>query len=472
MGRQARAGHIMGKGGAMDSKDLLALLDLKGESTVSLPPAVAIAPTVEPAPAAASPTALRVDAWGLRRGRDLVAESDRLKALDTDAFAAADFFGAAFDPEPILLNVCATPLRREFLAHMFETPAYHKLHAATRLDDTASTIAAAHFAEEYSRLGRDLAAGATDAGEHEMAVLRAAGRAVKNAGSEVGEMREATSALGLGAGCPGRNDPQRIAELFRRVRSDATLRRICDLAGRFRRVAQGRQRRKVRHGLDDIVGIEMSNEISRLLPVELSRLVDPDLELDALRRLAEAQSLCREHHSLEPVGKGPIICVVDESSSMDGEKCHTAKALALTLAWIARQQRRWCGLVAYSGDSGERLLALPPARWDETALCDWLSAFIGCGSTLDVPVREMPEFYRRLGAPPGVTDVIFVTDAQCRIPAPDCAAFVQWKRSVQARLHSLVLDNPPGDLATISDEVHAVTSLAAESEAVGRVLSL
>jgi uncharacterized protein with von Willebrand factor type A (vWA) domain len=47
---------------------------------------------------------------------------------------------------------------------------------------------------------------------------------------------------------------------------------------------------------------------------------------------------------------------------MAGDKVHTAKALALALAWIARQQKRWCGLVAYSGDSGERLLALPPGR--------------------------------------------------------------------------------------------------------------
>jgi uncharacterized protein with von Willebrand factor type A (vWA) domain len=75
---------------------------------------------------------------------------------------------------------------------------------------------------------------------------------------------------------------------------------------------------------------------------------------------------------------------------MAGEKIHTAKALALALAWVARRQRRWCALVAFSGDSGERLLPLPPGRWDELGLADWLSAFIGRGSDCDVPVREMP----------------------------------------------------------------------------------
>ena len=113
---------------------------------------------------------------------------------------------------------------------------------------------------------------------------------------------------------------------------------------------------------------------------------------------------------------------------MEGEKVHTAKALALALAWVARQQRRWCGLVAYSGDSGERLLALPPGRWDEAALMDWLVAFIGRGSAIDVPVREMPRMYAELKAPEGKTDVMFVTDAICRIPAGDKARFMAWKQ--------------------------------------------
>ena len=48
---------------------------------------------------------------------------------------------------------------------------------------------------------------------------------------------------------------------------------------------------------------------------------------------------------------------------------------------------------------------------------DWLEAFLGRGGDLDVPVRELPDYYRRLGAPPGQTDVILVTGAPCHIPA-------------------------------------------------------
>lgn len=457
----------------MDPKELLDMLDLGGK-----PPR----PPDEPAPPArgredktpeyASPTALDVDDWGLRRGRDLVGESDRLQRAGTDDFTAADFFTATFDPDPRLLEACTDPLRRQYIEQLLDTPDFRALHAATQLDDTAAAIATVHLAEQYAKLKRESGTGTRDTTEREVATLRAVGRAVAEAAKDVGELHEAAAALGMGPGSPGSNDPRSIAALFKRVRGDPTIRRVCDLAGRFRRVAQSKQRMKLTHGLDDVVGVEIGGDVGRLLPVELARLTVPELELDTLRRIAERQAQCREHHATEPVGKGPVIVSVDESGSMSGEKIHTAKALALALAWIARSQRRWCGLVAYSGDSGERLLSLPPGRWDESTLCDWLTAFIGRGSNLDVPVREMPDYYERLGAPRGITDLVFVTDARCQIDALTRSRFLTWKTAARARLISLVVDNPPGDLAAISDEVHTVRALDPAGEAVGRVLSL
>ncbi len=465
----------------MDPKDLLKMLDLEGKPPdAPTESCVVTADAGSGPPPAASPTALDVDAWGLRRGRELVAESERLQKAGTDPFAAADFFTCAFDPDPKLTSSCADRRRHQFVAQLLDTPEYHALHAATRLDDTAAGIAATHFAEQFAELKKEdtkdhsggAVGGSGNSLGEEMATLRAVGRAVAEAGKEVSELHEAAGALGMGPGSPGSNDPRAVAALFKRVRSDPALRRICELAGRFRRVAQSKQRMKQAHGLDDVVGVEPGGDIGRLLPVELARLVLPELEIDALRRIAERQAACREHHAVEPAGKGPVIIALDESGSMEGAKIHTAKALALALAWVARQQKRWCALVAYSGDSGERLLPLPPGRWDESKLADWLAAFIGRGSDIDVPVREMPRMYRELGAPTGVTDLVFVTDARCRLPADLQAAFSDWKRAAQARLVTLVIDNPPGDLALVSDEVHAVRSLAPDSDAVGRVLSL
>lgn len=464
----------------MDPNELLKLLNLNAK-----PPPESTSPPAPPQPDAhhptgsTNPTALEVDEWGLRRGRDLVAESERLQKVGTDAFAAADFFAAAFEPQPRLNDGCIDAKRHRFLSQLFDTPEYRSLHTDTQLDDTAAAIAAGHFAEQFAKLKKeDRGGGAVPAGADadeladEMAALRAVGKAVTEARKEVDELRDTSAALGLGPGQPGSNDPRAIAEIYTRVRNDPALRRISELAGRFRRVAASKQRQKVTHGLDDVVGVEPGGDIGRLLPSELAKLAVPELEIDTLCRIVERQAMCREHHAVEPVGKGPILCVVDESGSMEGSRAHTAKALALALAWVARQQRRWAGLIAYSGASGERLLPLPPGRWNESALCDWLSAFIGGGSDLDVPINELPRMYREIGAPPGLTDLVIVTDAKCRIPPELKRRFLDWRQSARVRAVSLVIGSAPGDLEGVCDEIHRVNALDPAGDAVGRVLAL
>jgi hypothetical protein len=85
----------------MNRDDLLRMLDLHGKEAKP-PPAdegggLEIMPAEAPPPAAsASPTALALDEWGLRRGREVLAESARIKALGLGAEAVADFHGAAF----------------------------------------------------------------------------------------------------------------------------------------------------------------------------------------------------------------------------------------------------------------------------------------------------------------------------------------------------------------------------------------
>ncbi len=482
----------------MNRSDLFDMLDLDGsEPTTSDPLTIVSAgagkPTKPTGPS--SQTALKLDKWGLRRGADaLEASYDLQVALevcgneDDQACAAADFHGAAFEPEPILNERCDDELRGEFVKQLLDTPEYHSLHAATMLNETASELAALAFAKQFAALKedhenktgkpRDRSSGKLGAMDDEITVLKAVGKAVDEASKDVEEQREATAAMGMGAGPSGggSTDPKAIAALFKRIRSSKTLRAIVDAAGRFRRVAQSKQRLKTTHGLDDMVGVTLDNDLGRLLPSEAALLTIPELEDDVLRRYVERQLLCREHRSVEPVGKGPVLFVIDESGSMHGEKVRDAKAIALAMAWVARSQKRWCGLIAYSGKPRgggfDRVLALPPGRWDENALMDWLEDFLSGGSDLDVPVNELPEMYKRIGAPAGVTDVVIITDAICRIPQKSIEKFNAWKTKAKARVITLVIQNNTGDLSLISDETHIIPALTAESEAIGRVLSI
>jgi uncharacterized protein with von Willebrand factor type A (vWA) domain len=452
----------------MNNDELNKLLDLNGGHLTSL------GSESTPKAPEASPTALKLDQWSLRKGDDLLKESPRLRKLNLSATCVSDLHAAAFLPSPELAESCSDPLRKQFVEELLSTPAYQSLHESTKLNSVASEIAAVSFAEQFHLL----AARSPDPSQPskpeglDVAVIAATSRASKDAADGVAELESVTQAMGMGPGEPGSSDVNAIATTFKAARSNPALLRICSLAGRFRQLAQGLHKARSRDGFDEITGLESGGDISRLIPSELMKLGIPELELDFLRRFVERQCLCREFESTEKVGLGPIVIVIDESGSMVGHRNESAKAIALTLSWIARRQGRWCGLVAFSGGSGHRVLALPPNKWNQVQLYEWLEAFLGMGSDQDVPIGEMPAIFTEIGAPVGKTDLIYVTDAELRISEKKTSAFKAWKASVQARLISLVLNSDPGDLTSISDEVHLISSLDPTEVGIRKVFSL
>lgn len=447
------------------------------------------------------------DEWTERRGYEIA----HGHGTESNPVDMCDFHSMLFDPNPVRLESCSDARKVAFVDQIMSTPEYVSLRKSTKLNEVATVKACLSIAAQYAELIRDKPESAPEAPKtideklaalmgkgkptgdkvkadkdgEEMAVLRAACAGVDEASKDVEEMMGISATCGeggLGKGTVGRfADPQESMKLFARVKNSAKLRNIIETAGRYRLVARSKQQRKVTHGMDDMVGVTLADEIARLVPAELCNLVIPELELDTLRRIVGGEAQCREHNSVENVGKGPIIISVDESGSMHGKKIANAKGLALALAWIARTQGRWCALVAYSGDTGERTLALPPSNWDENKVLDWLEPFIDGGSDMDIPVREMPGYYKTLGAPEGKTDVIMITDAKISASDHEKAfkRFNDWKAEVKARVISLVLIKPSSkrrwedeDIKLVSDEVHMINDLNPSDSAVGEVLAI
>lgn len=452
----------------MNNDELNKLLDLEGGSLPSF------GSESTPKAPEASPTALKLDQWSLRKGDELLKESPRLRKLGLSSEAVSDLHAAAFLPNPELEETCRDPLRKKFIQELLSTPAYQSLHESTKLNFIASEIAACSFAEQLSALSSrvETSPQPPESEGLDISVIASASHAARLAADGVQELESVVQAMGMGPGEPGSSDVNAIAATFKAARSNPALLRICSLAGKFRQLAQGLHKARSKNGFQEITGLENDGDISRLIPSELMRLGIPELELDFLRRFAERQCLCREFEVEDRVGLGPIVIVIDESGSMVGPRNESAKTIALTLAWIARKQGRWCGLVAFSGGSGHRVLALPPGKWNQVQLYAWLESFIGMGSDQDVPVKEMPAIFTEIGAPLGKTDLIYVTDAELGISEKKAAEFTSWKASVQARLISLVLNSNPGALTLISDEVHLISSLDPTEVGIKKVFSL
>lgn len=484
----------------MNPEDLMTMLDLE--------PVPAAAGGADPVTSAGSPTdapfqsphVVRMDSWGRRRGRDLVAADPDIsdacglnaaakagaaafqEAVDYWGRAVADFHAAAYEPDVALTAKCEDGLREEFVRQLMETQEFEALRESTVLNPAAAEMAAGCFAKQFAvrraEAARDQAQGKAGT-DGDLQTMKAAARAMSQASQQVGDLCDAAQAVGLNDGSAGRMDPKRVAAVFQRVKSSPSLQRIAKLAGRLRRVAASKQRQKVTHGADEVVGVELVDEVSRLVPAELLKLVDPTFALDTARRLMDRQCLGRETRATEAVGKGPIVVVVDESGSMQGAKIETAKALCLALAWIARRQNRWCCLVSFSdGDTIHpgSMVVLPPKQPREAELLAWLEHFYAGGTELDVPLGTVPAAWPELvkmGMGRGKTDMLIITDGAVRLEPALEASFRKFKAAEKVKLTCLAVDTPDaGDVGRVCDEVFVVPCLDADGDAVGRVLSV
>lgn len=451
---------------------------------------------------------IKMDKWGERRGLELVRDEQTRAACgiegappeeqgdgtvapytaEEEAWGAslADLHAAAFETRVDLNEKCKDELRQQFVQQLVETPDFEEMRVNTVMNPAAAEIATAAFAKQYAirvaEAKRDAAQGGKGktAPDGDILTMKAAAAACAAASSAVNEFKDACDMAGLGNGTPGgKLDRERMSKLFKRVRKSPNLARIAKLAGRFRRLAQSKQRQKVVHGADEVIGVTMGDDIGRLVPAELVKLVCPHLGLDTARRLMEKQTLVRETKASEPVGKGPIVVTVDESGSMRGLPVETAKALALALAWIARKQKRWCVLVSFSGgckiEPGSQCI-LPPGRTDEAALLDWLEHFYGGGTTMDVPLVEIPNWwpkYVEAGMQRGKTDIVMITDAAVDLPPEIEKSFNAFKQAEKAKLTTLVIGGADaGQVGKVSDHTHTIPAISTDSEAVGDVLSI
>lgn len=474
------------------------LLDLLGDKPFEAAPAeehegevVTLARTKPPEPP--SPFAMRVDRWGARRGRELADAAWNTTAPESDgepvsapqhaAEILADAHAACYELNPQLAENPIDPVRAKWYETLLDTPDYHALHAHTRLNSCMAEIGckqvadqwAAYYAELSESEKQQIQSGGEESIQSEMKRLRSCAKAVGDATSDVKEAGSA--AAGLGMGSPGSPlEGSQVLKLFQQIRNDADLRRIIDLAGRYRRVGQSKQRQKKIHGRDDLVGIEMSGDVARMIPAELAMLTIEELELDTLRRIAERQVLSRQYRGIEPVAKGPIVICVDESGSMRGDKIENAKAIALSLGWVAKFQKRWCAFVGFAGGTEGTRLAMPPGKWDQDALIEWLTHFYGGGTTLDVPISEVPNVYWpefvKSGLQRGKTDVVIITDAIVNCPDDMRDNWLAWKAAEKVKAHGIIIGSEPGDLADLCDECHCVSGLSLDEDRVTDLLGM
>lgn len=434
-----------------------------------------------------SPTVLKLDRWNLNRGASVAEQWRTDDIADMDGILVADAHASVFEPEPRFADNPADANRAAWFKQLMETSDFQALRAQTCLDDDMSSIASKGLCDQWSQYAAECepqADGEPAPGSDgediskTIARMRSVQEAVASASESVDTAKDLSAGLGMGA--PGSPlDRAALAKYFKQVQSSDLLRSILAMAGRMRKLCRSLQRQKTHATRGELTGIELGGEVGRLVPSELANVagIVPELELLSLLKLSQRQSLCYRHHKQEPKRSGPIVVCVDESGSMSGDKIIAAKGLAMALAWLASYQKRWIALVGFAGGTEGTRIALPPGHKQQEQLIEWLLHFYGGGTTLDVPVAELPTTYWnefiKAGLPRGKTDVVIITDAIVDCPDEMRDAYLKWAKAEDVKTYGVIVGpSEAGDLEQICNRVWSVPELTMETNAVESILSI
>lgn len=385
-----------------------------------------------------SPTVLKVDRWTTRTGTRLAeqwteAEVDGITKDDVNL--AADAVETLLSSAPKPAERPADPQRARWWKQLMESPECSALRARTVLQPAVAEIAAAELARQWVAYAEENTDEQQDGDESpQQSVNRI--RSTRQALAEAAQAADDAEAVGAGLGLGGESslDAAKLASYTRRLRMSGNLAAIMRMAGRF--IAKARQLQRQRTDLPgmEITGVELSGDLSRLLPVESSLVAGavPELELLALARVTQRRALSYRRITREPMAMGPIVVSVDESASMQGDRIAAAKGLALAMASIARAQKRPFLLSAFSGTPEIRTASGSPE-----AIIEWMEKFFCGGTVLDGPLHTLPTTAWPAGPIGARADHIIITDDDVGLDDEMLAEYQAWAKKNGVRTYGI-----------------------------------
>lgn len=341
---------------------------------------------------------------------------------------------------------------------------------AQRIHDTIAGLPAFERLAQECRGRADESAMAVEALEDELKpdgaddVLRRSARvACGKASAAIEQLREAMDGLEhVSFSVPGagtRNEGasasgEQVRSLAARLRGSARLRRIAELAGRFKRIAGGKRRSKVRHGADEVVDVEQGADLGRLLPLELAQLVHPRTKLLALRNLLERQCLQYRLEGTETLGRGPLVVAIDKSGSMEGERDIWATAVALALLDVAQSEKRPFALLCFDGAVKHESIVTPGEALPDAGLF----VLADGGTNIDAVIRRGLEIVE---ARPGTlrqADIVLITDGGSN--ADHAAELRARAEKLGVTVLGVAIDVEPSRLEPWCDQVIAANDMS------------
>jgi uncharacterized protein with von Willebrand factor type A (vWA) domain len=224
---------------------------------------------------------------------------------------------------------------------------------------------------------------------------------------------------GLHGGEPIYESPEAALTIADMWANNELLRAVSELYGRLDPDMRFERAKRITGGQEEIVDVTLGDDLTRMLPSELVYLGDEDYEDDWLIRYLNKELLVFTTVGEEHAGRGPVVIVCDESSSMSGERLTWAKAIALTLLNICRREKRDFAYVGFSGGTSVHSFEFPAKRpLDAQQVVDMASHFFRGGTTPVVGLTRAVEIMER-AREFKKADIVMVSDGEASFGEED-----------------------------------------------------
>lgn len=202
-------------------------------------------------------------------------------------------------------------------------------------------------------------------------------------------------------------DKERVLQFLNFMKKNEMVRKIIQQAGKMINTAKHNIMSRCK-GSEDIIGIELGNNLTRMLPLEISQLALPEFEFLQSLKFVNREIPQYEKESDESKTMGDIVVVLDESGSMNvDDNIVKAKALLFGIMEQAKHDNRKVNVIGFGGEYEQYIVKDLTMK----KLLEIVEDFKYYGSTnFEVPLTKALEMCGTQ------SDIIFITDGYAPIP--------------------------------------------------------
>ena len=195
----------------------------------------------------------------------------------------------------------------------------------------------------------------------------------------------------------------------------------------------------------EIHSIHKSNELSRLLPIELSAIDDEDLEYLFYAKYLEntllTYKLEGEEISFENIKtKGPVVALLDTSGSMDGMPLLKAKALLLAVSRILDSENRELYIILFGASKQIKELHVENTQ-ESKKMLGFISQGFNGGTDFETPLQRSVEIIESHNNFENA-DILMVTDGSCSISDTFKEKLLERKQILGFEIYTIICDHP------------------------------